>query len=180
MTIQKRIGGLSKATKEALLAGESEAVDFKKIPGGVSTEDIVSFANTAGGQLLLGVIEKNDGNTQTGEVVGCDVGDGAILQLLNRATSCIPPVALKIYTENLDDKPILRVVIPQSNTKPHCTPKGLFLKREGTRNRALHPQELLAIFLQIEASAFARKNLRAPQRRSGPISLNWKSHWTPA
>lgn len=157
MTIQKRIGGLSKATKEALLAGESEAVDFKKIPGGVSTEDIVSFANTAGGQLLLGVIEKNDGNTQTGEVVGCDVGDGAILQLLNRATSCIPPVALKIYTENLDDKPILRVVIPQSNTKPHCTPKGLFLKREGTRNRALHPQELLAIFLQIEASAFARK-----------------------
>lgn len=157
MSIQKRIGGLSKATKEALLAGESESVDFKKIPGGVSTEDIVSFANTAGGQLLLGVIEKDDVDTQIGEVVGCDVSDGAVLQLLNKATSCIPPIALKIFTENLDDKPILRVVIPQSETKPHCTPKGLFLKREGTRNRALHPQELLEIFLQIEASAFSRK-----------------------
>ncbi len=59
--------------------------------------------------------------------------------------------------ENLNDKPILRIVVPSSQTKPHCTPKGVYCRRDGSRNRALHPGELLRIFLESEGKTFAKR-----------------------
>ncbi len=164
MSIQKHLQGLSKKTEKALADGEFEKTDFKKIPGGVHADDLVAFANSGGGQLLVGVIESTKSETQSGTVVGCDVGDGPILQILNRASSCVPAISTKIFIENLGDKPIMRVVVPDSTTKPHCTPKGVYLKREGTRNRAMQPGELLNIFLEIEASTFAEKFESAADR----------------
>lgn len=166
MTIEKRLRALSGKTASLLTAGETERVDFKKIPGAISSEDLVAFANSNGGEFLVGVIEEQKNGVQCGRVVGCDVSDGAILQILNRASSCIPPIALRIRVENLRDRPILRVVIPESSTRPHCTPKGVYCRREGTRTRPLHPSELLSIFLDIEARSFAEKFESAAHRIS--------------
>ena len=101
---------------------------------------------------------------------GCDVSDATILQVLNKAVSCIPPVSIDIYIENLDDKPILRVEIPPSQTKPHCTPKGVYCRRDGVRNRPLHPSELLRLFLDSEASAFAARFEVAAERITDELS----------
>ena len=144
-------------TRTLLASGETEWVDYKKIPGGVSADDLVAFANSGGGQLLIGVVETEKNGAQAGMVVGCDVSDSAVLQILNRASSCIPPVSVDIYIENLGREPIFRILVPASSTKPHCTPKGVYCRRDGTRTRALHPAEMLNIFLDIEAQAFAKK-----------------------
>jgi len=134
-------------------------VDFKRASDGVHADDFVSFANTeAGGDILVGVAEEigKDG-TQHGVIIGCDISDGAVLQILNKAISCIPPIAITIYAENTATKPFLRVHIPPSDNRPHSTPKGVYCRRDGSRNRPLHPAELLRIFLDNEGRAFAQR-----------------------
>lgn len=159
MKHQRRIKTLSKITQTLLSQGESELADFKRTPEGVNTDDLVAFANTdAGGTILVGIDEQTGADgMQRGIVRGCDVSDAAILQILNKAVSCVPPVAVMVHAENLSAKPILRIVVPQSESKPHCTPKGVYCRRDGSRNRPLHPGELLRIFLETEARAFAER-----------------------
>lgn len=149
-----------------LAAGESVSVDFKRSPDGVSADDVVSFANAeSGGTILIGIDEQNaPGGAQIGVVKGCDVSDGTILQITNKALSCLPPVAISIHIENLDEVSFLRIEVPSSVTKPHCTPKGIYCRRDGSRNRPLHPAELLKIFLESEARSFAEKFETAADR----------------
>ncbi len=159
MPNKKHSKNISPLVKSLLSEGESERVDFKRTPEGVSAEDFVAFANTnAGGIILIGVDEgKSSNGTQIGIVVGCDTTDEAILKITNKALSSIPPVALEVRIENLDETPFLRVDIPASATRPHCTSKGLYCKRDGSRNRPLQPSELLQIFLETEASTFTER-----------------------
>lgn len=158
MSEPKRLKLLSPTTRAFLAYGEGQLVDFKRAPDGISAEDLVAFANASdGGTILAGVGEQNVDGAQVGVVLGCDVSDNAILQLLNKAISCLPPVSIDIFIENLNDRPILRISVPSSTTKPHCTPKGLYCRRDGARNRALHPSELLRIFLDTEAQVFAER-----------------------
>ncbi|WP_282950292.1 ATP-binding protein [Sphingopyxis sp. Geo24] len=140
------------------MSGEGQLVDFKRTSDGISAEDLVAFANAPeGGTILAGVGEQSVEGAQVGVILGCDVSDGAVLQILNKAISCLPPVSVDIVVENLGDKPILRIGVPSSSTRPHCTPKGLYCRRDGSRNRALHPGELLEIFLDVEARVFAER-----------------------
>lgn len=139
-----------------------EILDVRNVhrpaPDGISADDLVAFANSeGGGNILAGVDEQLIANAQVGIVRGCDVSDATILQVLNKAVGCIPPVSIDIYIENLEEKPILRIEVPPSRTKPHCTPKGIYCRRDGARNRPLHPSELLRLFLDSEASAFAAR-----------------------
>lgn len=165
MAIKTRSRNLSKFTRELLAEGESMRSDFKRLPDGISTDDLVAFANSeVGGQILAGVDEQIVDRTQIGVVRGCDVSDATVLQVLNKAVSCFPPVSINVYIENLDEKPILRVEVPPSPTRPHCTPKGVYSRRDGARNRPLHPSELLQLFLESEARAFATRFEAAAQR----------------
>ena len=102
--------------------------------------------------------------------MGCDVSDGTILQILNKAMSCVPPVTVNIHIENLTDRPILRIDVASSPTRPHSTPKGTYCRRDGARNRALHPSELLKIFLDTEARAFAKRFEAAAGRITEELS----------
>jgi len=162
----RRTKTISKLSKTLLAEGESERADFKRVPDGISADDLVSFANTdAGGSILAGIEEQNStAGVQIGVVRGCDVTDATILQITNKALSCVPPVAIEVHIENLGKIPFLRVDVPPSQTKPHCTPKGVYCRRDGSRNRALHPGELLRIFLESESRAFAEKFVAAADR----------------
>lgn len=159
MAFHKMYRQLTRGTEQKLRGGETQRIDYKSSPNGVHVDDLVAFANTiTGGEILLGVAErKKDDGAQYGVPVGCDVSDEIALQLLNKAISAIPPVSIRLIAENTADRPIIRVVIPASETRPHSTPKGTYLTRDGSRNRALHPPELLAIFLDSESRAFAAR-----------------------
>ena len=171
MALQKRTKALSSISRALLAEGESEHADFKRSPDGVNVDDLVSFANTDdGGHILVGVDEQTVQNAQVGVVRGCDVSDASVLQVLNKAVSCIPPISVDIFVENLNAKPILRIAVPSSTTKPHCTPKGVYCRRDGSRNRPLHPAELLNIFLDTEARAFAERFESAAGRIAEDLS----------
>lgn len=165
MGLKKRIKTISRLTQSFLVEGESDRADFKRLPEGISADDLVAFANSEnGGHILAGIDEQVVKNTQVGVVRGCDVSDATILQVLNKAVGCIPPVSIDVFIENLSDKPLLRIEVPSSPTKPHCTPKGVYCCRDGARNRPLHPTELLKLFLETEASAFAARFEVAAER----------------
>lgn len=159
MALQRRYKNVTKLTAALLESGENDKVDFKMKADGIHPDDFVAFANTkTGGDILIGVSdEKRSDGSQFGAIVGCDLSDQTILQILNKAISCIPPISIKLFAENISSRPFLRVHIPSSGSKPHCSPKGVFCRREGSRNRPMHPSELLEIFLDAEANAFASR-----------------------
>ncbi|WP_177236336.1 GNAT family N-acetyltransferase [Albimonas pacifica] len=167
----RRLKSISAATRELLAHGENALVDYKRKPEGVSQEDFVSFANSAdGGIILIGVNEvEGPMGEQVGEVVGCDVSDSTMLAVTNKALSCVPPVAIEIYVENLSATPFLKVAVPASASKPHCTTKGIYCQRDGSRNRPLQPGELLKLFLDSESAAFAARFAAAADSISSEV-----------
>ncbi len=170
MAIQRKYKTLTKKTKELLEGGENSLVDFKKIPDGIKHEDLVAFANADGGELILGIQETSrKDSSQYGIAIGCDISDNSILKILNKATECIPPIKIEFFAENTNSKPILRVKIPPSENKPHCTAKGTYCIRDGSRNRALHPKELLDIFLEVESNTFSARFVESSQHISQSI-----------
>ena len=155
--MQREYRRLSGRTRHLLSLPEGLNVDFKREVQAVKSSDLVAFANAPlGGTLLIGIDEytTSDG-VKRGRVVGCDVDDKARLMLVNKSTGCIPNIEIRIFTENLAaSKPILRVEIPSGNYKPYCTQRGEYAIRTDGRNRAMLPEELLAIFMEREGELF--------------------------
>jgi hypothetical protein len=162
----------SQRAKALLAAGEGQTVDYKVEVGGLTPDDLCAFANTKqGGAVLLGVAEAREPDgREFGEPVGCSVDDSSKLALLNKALSCHPPISVTIHPESAGKISFLRVEIKPSETGPHCTPRGTYLSRVGSRNAALLPPALLAMFLEREAGAFQTRFSQAAQEITASIS----------
>lgn len=97
-----------------ILRGESDTLEFKKT---ITSPDriartIVSFANAHGGQILVGVQDN-------GSISGVDPEEEK--HTLDKAITyfCDPPVRV-IYKEvELEEGTVLKVIIPESDHKPH-------------------------------------------------------------
>jgi hypothetical protein len=141
-------------------------VDFKQSVDGVHAEDLVAFANSAaGGAILVGVreIEGKDGR-QRGVPVGIRLGDAAKLKIMNKAMDCSPPVQLSAFAENMGDKPFYRIEISAGPLRPYCTRGGTYKTRTDGRSQALHPEELLDLFVQREGARFRERFAEATQK----------------
>lgn len=106
---------MSKSLIQIIKDGEGLTTEFKRTvdsPFKIA-KTIVSFANTSGGNLLIGVAD-----------------DGAIrgvqselkeLQRLEKATVKLiePPIVVQIKSENLDGKKVLWATVVESEEKPH-------------------------------------------------------------
>jgi predicted HTH transcriptional regulator len=101
--------------KNLILQGEGVMLDFKKTI--TSTEKIakslVAFANNKGGKLLIGVADD-------GSIKGVKSEEEEKYMILTSAHQFCKP-AIEPYFEEIyvDDKLVLVVNIPQSDTKPH-------------------------------------------------------------
>ena len=158
--------GLSEKAEELLGSQESRILDFKESVGGLSADDIVSFANTeTGGTILLGVKEMKDTQgRQMTEIVGCEIGDRAKLSILGKAGSCVPPVEVFVIVENTEgEKPFLRVEIPPGTRRPYCTSGGTYKIRGDARNNPLTPDRLLSLFMEAENAQFINRFSQATQ-----------------
>ncbi|SDF71838.1 Putative DNA-binding domain-containing protein [Pedobacter terrae] len=101
--------------KSLILQGEGVMLDFKKTI--TSTEKIakslVAFANNKGGKLLIGVADD-------GSIKGVKSEEEEKYMILTAAHQFCKP-AIEPYFEEIyvDDKLVLVVEIPESDTKPH-------------------------------------------------------------
>ena len=98
-----------------ILQGEGSRLDFKKTI--TSTEKIakslVAFANNKGGKLLIGVADD-------GAIKGVKSEDEERYMILTAAHQfCKPAIEPEFEEIYVDDKLILVVNIPESDTKPH-------------------------------------------------------------
>jgi predicted HTH transcriptional regulator len=100
---------------EKLIAnGEGDRLEFKKTITHLDkiARTLVSFANTRGGTILVGVMDN-------GRIIGIDPEEEK--HSLQQAAQfyCNPEVKLFFKEEEHEDLTILKVIIPESKQKPH-------------------------------------------------------------
>lgn len=100
--------------QQLILAGENDSVDFKQRvtqPEKIA-RTLVSFANTRGGVILIGV--KDNGTI-------CGVDPEEEKHSLGQAAAfyCDPAVKVKYEEIETDDGTVLKVIVPESRQKPH-------------------------------------------------------------
>ncbi|UTB33879.1 MAG: ATP-binding protein [Methanobacterium sp. ERen5] len=157
----------SLSDKVELLLNREEGydVDWKRNVGSLEIEDIVAFANSKnGGSVLLGVDEVEDvDGRQKAVIVGCRCSDFNRNQIKNKALNCVPPIQIEIIKENTNEKPFYRVEIPSGINKPYCTKKGIYKIRDDGHNKAITPNEMLKIFIDLESDKFITRFKQAAE-----------------
>ncbi|WP_205501015.1 AlbA family DNA-binding domain-containing protein [Rufibacter psychrotolerans] len=97
-----------------ILQGEGETLEFKKTITHAAriARTLVSFANARGGHILVGVQDN-------GTITGVDPEEE--MHTLNLAVNlfCDPPVQVFYQEVEMDEGTVLKVIIPESSTKPH-------------------------------------------------------------
>lgn len=177
MAYKREYKTLSRRARRLLSMSEGVEVEFKEALSGLEAGDLVAFANSEkGGAILIGVREaKDEKGRQYGEILGCEIGDKAKLKIVNKALSCVPPVQIDIFVENLNDTPFYRIEIPSSTLKPHCTSGGVYKIRSDGRVQPLYPDAILEMFLEREASEFQKRFLEATGELEAALQLALQS-----
>ena len=140
----------SEIISELLAQGENEAIEFKRIdvrPESLAAE-MVAFANTKGGHILLGVDD-------SGQVIGLGDQDKNEEWVVNIArNNVIPAIDCSVAKMLHEGKNILHIKVPKGKDRPYQTIKHQFLIRVGSTNRVATQQELMRLFQQSGAFHF--------------------------
>ena len=115
-------------TIEEIVHGESKNVEFKvSLPKDSAkyTKTIIAFANTQGGQLVIGVDDK------TRSVTGVD--DDSAFQIMDSianavADSCTPQIVPNIELQTIDRKTVIVITVAPGPNRPY------YLKSKGKEN----------------------------------------------
>ncbi|MEW5767704.1 MAG: RNA-binding domain-containing protein [bacterium] len=135
--------------KERILNGEDLHTDFKKklTDNEELARGIVCFANTDGGQIIIGVRDN-------GEIPGLDKKeiDETIRRIDDVAFNrCEPPCTVVTETLIVDEKNIIIVNVPKGEQRPYRTGSGLYYIRSANRCRQASREELLRLFHATES-----------------------------
>lgn len=129
---------------DLLKQGENAAIEFKEIAARPESlaKEIVAFANTQGGTLLLGV-------SDDGKIIGINDDKNHEEYLANIArNNVIPAIEIDIKKIIVENKNIIAVSIPKGKDKPYQTLSNQFLIRVGSTNRVATQAELMRLFQQ--------------------------------
>lgn len=118
-----------------IASGESEKVEFKRRVTDDFGEEIVAFANSGGGYILVGI-------SDDGKLVGCNVNLSK-KRVSSFLSTIVPPVDVKFHVFNLDGKNVLVVEVVGSGTI--STIGGVAYIRTGTSKRPLDFSEILSL-----------------------------------
>src|SRR4030042_6863058 len=133
--------------KERIVKGENLHTDFKERIDSLDelAKDIVCFANTDGGQLILGV-------TREGTIVGVTDADTVNRTVDNIAfNNCEPPITVIQEVINEEGKAVVVVNIPKGDQRPYRTNRGRYYTRKSSGCFDASREELLRLFQATES-----------------------------
>jgi len=133
--------------QERILKGENLHTEFKEsLPDNETlAKSIVCFANTDGGQLIIGI-------SNSGDIVGVGDLDEAIRKIDNVAFNrCEPPISILQETVDMDGEIVLIINIPKGEQRPYRTKSGKFYIRSGNRCRQASWQEVRRLYQTSES-----------------------------
>jgi ATP-dependent DNA helicase RecG len=105
----------SQTIENLISTGESQTVEFKQSASSAKdlAREIVAFANTSGGTLILGVDD-------SGRIIGIDALHKTDQILINALTqSCQPPVQAEIHQATVEGRLLVAVEVPEGRRKPY-------------------------------------------------------------
>jgi len=141
---------------EIIKRGESSKVQFKeRLPNVDSlTHELIAFANTGGGYLLIGV------NDKTGELKGLSFLEiqQSNSQIVNVASQKIFP-SIRIITETIsvEDQNIIVVKIEEGINKPYKDKNGIVYVKNGADKRKVTSNDELARLLREGGLLYAEE-----------------------
>ena len=133
--------------------GEGLTVEFKEHFTSRIDEDLVAFANTKGGVILLGV---KDDRTVSGEKLTNDLK----ARINSVARNCNPPVQVKIK----QFQSVIVIEAPRGEEKPYSCSSGYYRRLDGTTQKMTN-HELRIMFQENEKISFEEKTNK---------SVSWK------
>ena len=113
------VEGAGKMTIEEILYGESKNVEFKAMLPKDSIKyikTIIAFANTQGGQLIIGVDDK------TRKVIGVD--KDSVFEMMDSianavSDSCTPQIVPDIELQTIEHQTVIAVTVAPGANRPY-------------------------------------------------------------
>ncbi len=108
-------------------------------------KEIVAFANTDGGQIIIGVSDE-------GEIVGVSNPDEVLRRVDDVAYNrCEPPITVLPETVKVGNRHVIVINVPKGDQRPYRTSSGFFYIRSANRVRRASREELLRLFQATES-----------------------------
>ncbi len=126
---------------ELIKNGENSRVEFKdeRIKPGDLAKEIVAFANSEGGTILIGVDDQSN-------IVGFERKDMEEWVINICRNNCQPSLVPLFETVSFDEKTVAVVTVPKREGIVHRTPDGHYYIRVGSTVRDASPEELARLF----------------------------------
>ncbi len=124
--------------KKMLENGENLYIEFKRDINKSFAEEVVSFLNTEGGTIIIGVDD-------SGKVVG--INERLEEKVMNICRDSVIPAIMPSYSEVIyEGKRIAIVNIERGTNKPYYTSSNKYYIRVGSTKRIATKEELLRLF----------------------------------
>lgn len=122
--------------------GEDSFTEFKEeeVHSDDLASEIVAFANTEGGIILLGVSDKK-------EIKGVSKPDKEMQRMENICyNNCEPSIAVTIEKIKVDDRVVLCIHVSKGPERPYRTNRGVYYIRTSAGKRQATREELLRLY----------------------------------
>jgi len=132
-----------KALKEIIAIGEDSFTEFKeeKVHPDDLAAEMVAFANTEGGKILLGI---SDGR----EIKGISEPDREMHRIENIShNNCELSLAISIEKIKVNARIIICIYIPKGPERPYRTNRGVYYIRTSVGKRQASRDELLKLYM---------------------------------
>ena len=142
--------------RERIFRWEDPHTDFKQaVDSNIElAKDLVCFANSDGGQLIIGVAKDR-------RVVGVADTDAVLLTVDDVAFhSCSPPVTVVPEIVAVDGRNVVVLNVAKGDQRPYATRQGRYYTRSGSRCRAASREELLRLFQATQALFYDEQPLQ--------------------
>jgi ATP-dependent DNA helicase RecG len=130
-----------KKVKKFILEGENDSIEFKTSFNNEVIETLVAFANTKGGNILIGI---NSANQIKGIQINPESTQNWVNEIKNKT---LPSLLPDVEIVNIENKKIVVLTIQEYPVKPVST-RGKYFKRVNNSNHIMEISEIVNLHLK--------------------------------